>query len=126
MRIEHWISLGAAAIVAIGWFVTGYLNRRKDVAQKRMEYRLKALESFLPVWFAIQKNSAPFSHPSFLLLLEDARAKIQLYGQNNEIALMEAFIAGLEKHDLGAANQALSELLSVVRTGIRRELGLGS
>ena len=126
MKIEHWISLSAASIVAIGWFVTGYLNRRKDVAQKRMEYRLRALEAFLPVWFAIQKNSAPFSDPGFLPLLEDARAKIQLYGHEKEIALMEVFIAGLEKHDLNAANKALTELLPVVKTGIRRELGLES
>lgn len=52
------IILFPALIVAIGWFVTGYLNRIKDVAQKRLDYRLKALESFLPVWFDIQKNSA--------------------------------------------------------------------
>jgi len=49
MEVKDWITLAAAFIVAIGWFVTGYLNRVKDVAQKRLEYRLKALETFLPV-----------------------------------------------------------------------------
>ncbi|MEQ1777052.1 MAG: hypothetical protein ABL863_00745 [Nitrosomonas sp.] len=47
MEVKDWITLAAAVILAIGWFVTGYLNRVKDVAQKRLEYRLKTLEDFL-------------------------------------------------------------------------------
>ena len=66
MAMGNWISLGAAGIVALGWFVTGWLNRRKDVAQKRLEHRLEALKSFLPVWFLIQQNGASFQQPEFL------------------------------------------------------------
>jgi hypothetical protein len=49
IEMKDWIALGAALggalIVAIGWFVTGSLNRSKDVAQRRLEFRLLALES---------------------------------------------------------------------------------
>ena len=122
MKTENWITIASASIVAIGWFVTGYLNRRKDVAQKRLEYRLKALEAFLPVWFAIQKNSAPFTQPGFLALLEDARSKYQLYGHKDEIDLMERFVHAIESRDLSGANAALEALVPLTRERIRKEL----
>jgi hypothetical protein len=122
MKTENWITIASALIVAIGWFVTGYQNRRKDVAQKRLEYRLKALETFLPVWFTIQKNTAPFSQPGFLALLEDSRSKFQLYGRKDEIEPMEKFIHSIESRDLAGANAALEELVPKVLKRIRKEL----
>lgn len=120
------MSIVAALIVALGWFVTGYLNRRKDVAQKRLEHRLEALKSFLPVWFAIQKNSSPFNQPGFLQLLETARSNFQLYGYTYEIEQMENFIVACEKQNLQEANSAISKLLPLVRDSIRKELGINS
>ncbi|MDY0186030.1 MAG: hypothetical protein RBR43_09145 [Desulfuromonadaceae bacterium] len=122
MEVRDWITIVSAFIVAIGWFVTGYLNRVKDVAQKRLEYRLKALEAFLPVWFAIQKNGAPFTQSGFLAQLEDARSKFLLYGFKDEIDSMEQFIAAVENSDLPAANKALNSLVPLVRSRIRAEL----
>ena len=126
MEVKDWITLAAAFIVAIGWFVTGYLNRVKDVAQKRLEYRLKALETFLPVWFFIQKNGAPFTQPGFLTQLEDARSKFQLYGFKDEINLMEQFILAIENQNLPEANAALGKLVPLVRTRIREELKINA
>jgi hypothetical protein len=120
--MTNLISLVAASIVAAGWFVTGYLNRRKDVAQKRLEHRLEALKSFLPVWFSIQKNSSPFRQPEFLRLLESARANFQLYGLDDEIELMEGFIRGCEQQNLEMANDRLQLLVPLVRRRIREEL----
>lgn len=126
MEVKDWITIASALIVAIGWFVTGYLNRIKDVAQKRLEYRLKALEAFLPVWFEIQKSGAPFTQPQFLTQLEDARAKFQLYGLQDEILKMEHFIVAIENKDLNAANNALNILVPLVRNRIRKELNIKS
>lgn len=122
MEIKDWITLASALIVAIGWFVTGYLNRVKDVAQKRLEYRMKALESFLPVWFLIQKNGAPFAQPDFIKQLELARSNMQLYGCQDEINLMEQFIEAIEQRNLPEANETLGKLVPLVRTRIREEL----
>jgi hypothetical protein len=126
MEVKDWITIASAFIVAIGWFVTGYLNRVKDVAQKRLEYRLKALEAFLPVWFTIQKNSAPFTQPAFLAQLEDARSKFQLYGFKDEIDLMEQFISAIEKQNIPAANTVLGNLVPLVRSRIREELKINA
>jgi hypothetical protein len=125
---KDWIALGAALggalIVAVGWFVTGALNRSKDVAQRRLEFRLQALESFLPVWFIIQGNAAPFTNPNFLDKLENARSKFQLYGFSDEIEIFEAFVSAIESRDLSGANSALSRLVPLVRDRIRRELAI--
>lgn len=124
MELEDWITLVSALIIAIGWFVTGYLGRKNDVALKRLEFRLKALESFLPVWFAIEKNSAPFSDPEFLPLLEETRSKIQLYGHDDEIASVEKFIHEIESQNLAGANAALNQVISLIRRRIREELAI--
>lgn len=126
MEVKDWITIASAFIVAIGWFVTGYLNRVKDVAQKRLEYRLKALEAFLPVWFTIQKKSTPFTEPEFLTQLEDARSKFQLYGFKDEIDLMEQFISAIENQNIQAANTALGNLIPLVRSRIRKELKISA
>lgn len=125
MEINHWISISSALIVAAGWFVTGALNRSKDVAQKRLDYRLATLEAFLPVWFTIQKCGEPFaSDPNFLEKLENTRSKFQLYGLQDEIDTMEQFILAIEKQNLSGANTALEKLVPLVRSRIRKELKL--
>ena len=126
MSTDNWIMLLSALIVAVGWFVTGYLNRLQDISQKRMEYRLEALKSFLPVWFAIQRNDAPFADPNFLTQLETARSNFQLYGYEDEIRAMEDFIRAIEQRDLAGANRALERLVPLVRRRIREQLGLNA
>jgi hypothetical protein len=131
MTLDNWISVASAllagSLVAAGWFVNGIFQRRKDVAQRRLDFRLTALESFLPVWFAIQKSGgAPFAQSGFLQQLENARGKFQLYGSEDEIALMENFVGAVQASNLTAANAALSALVPLVRTRIRAELGINS
>ena len=120
----NWISIISAFIVALGWFVNGDLNRRKDVALKRLEHRLEALKSFLPVWFSIQEGGAPFLQPDFLQHLKTARTNFQLYGCEDEIQSMENFITACERQDLQAANAAIFQLVPMVRARIRKELGI--
>ena len=122
MTITNWITIGSACIIAIGWFVTGYLNRRKDIAQKRLEYRLETLKSFLPVWFGIQKNTPFFMQPGSVDLLETARSNFQLYGYKDEIEEMEKFIVSCENKNLEKANECLKKLVPLVRNRIRKEL----
>jgi hypothetical protein len=122
MEIKDWITIASAFIVAIGWYITGYLNRVKDVAQKRLEYRLKTLEAFLPVWFAILKDGAALSQPEVFAQLEDARSKFHLYGFKDEIELMEQLFSALYNKNLVEFNTILGKLVSLVRSRIREEL----
>lgn len=131
MTLDNWISVASAllagSLVAGGWFASGIFQRRKDVAQRRLDFRLTALESFLPVWFEIQKSGgAPFTQSGFLQQIENARSKFQLYGKEDEIALMERFIGAVQASNLTCANAALNALVPLVRTRIRSELGINS
>jgi hypothetical protein len=121
MQVNDWITLGAAFIVAVGWFVTGYLNQRKDVSLKRLEYRLKALEASVPIFMAFQKKEDPFSSPDFVKQFEDAHAKILLYGLDDEIRLMNKFVKELMEKSPSFV-ETYSAFANLVRSRIRREL----
>lgn len=126
MTVDNWITVMSAIIIAAGWFVTGYLNRLQSISQKRLEYRLETLKSFLPVWFTIQQNGAPFLEPGFLGKLETTRANFQLYGYQDEINCIESFISAVERRQLENANTALAQLVPLVQERIRKELKLNA
>jgi len=117
--------ISSATIVVVGWFISGYLNRRHEVAKKRMEYRLETLHSFLPVFFSIQKNKNPFEEdPKLLAKLEKSRSNFQLYGLQDEISEFEAMVQAIESRDIEQFNSKLRQLVGLVRARIRNEIGL--
>lgn len=122
MEVKDWITIASALIIAIGWFVTGYLNRAKDVAQKRLEYRLKMLEAFLPVFFAVLKNEKATADPTVVALLIETRYKFAIYGLGDEKALMEKLMIANEKKDRAQLTQTFNALFALVQSRIRKEL----
>ncbi len=124
MEVEDWISLLSALIIAIGWFVTARHNRAKDVAQKRLEYRLNALEAFLPVWSAIRKDGNAFSQPETQAQFMNSIDKFQIYGLDDENELMNQLVLAIENKNLDDANKSLGKLISLVRSRIRGELDI--
>jgi DNA-binding GntR family transcriptional regulator len=122
MNIHDWITIFAAAIVVVGWFVNSALNRRHEIAKKRMEYRLDALHSFVPVFFAMKENRV--SDDGFVERLTTARTKFQLYCHKDEIDTFERLAAAIEARDAKAYTDALRDLARLVRDGVRGELGL--
>jgi len=127
MDSSDWILIISAGVVVLGWFVNSELNRRHEMAKKRMEYRLDALHSFLPVLFSMQKYENPFiDDPELLGNLEKARSNFQLYGLSDEIDIFENMVKALEKKDVSIFNKKMSELISLVRKRIRAEVGLNA
>jgi hypothetical protein len=122
MSIHDWITILAASIVVIGWFVNSSLNRRHEIAKKRMEHRLDALQSFLPVFFSIKEERT--DEPEFAARLAETRTKFQLYCHRNEIDSFESLITAIETRNHEAYEDALRDLPRLVREGIRSELGL--
>ena len=109
-------------VVALGWYRTGQLNRANNIHLKRLDFRIKALESFLPVWRAIQKDGGALSKPDVIDKLATARESFHLYGAQSDIDLIETLVAAIEAQDLNAANAALPPLVSLVKQGVRGEL----
>lgn len=123
MTIHDWIEIVAFLIIIVGWFVNSQLNRRHEMAKKRMEYRLDALQSFVPLFFEMSESRIRFDshfHEKFAA----TRTKFQLYCHKNEIDAFERLIATIKSKDDSAYTNALRDLIRLVREGIRRELGL--
>jgi len=123
METRDWITLVAALIVVIGWFVNGFLNRQHEKAKKRMDYRLEALQSFLPIFFDLtdeKKKNIPNLNERF----SKARTSFHLYGTRQEIICFEKLVHAAEIRDDDAYTEALREFIRLVREGIRTELGL--
>ncbi len=127
MEIKDLITISSVFIVVIGWFANNEFNRRHEIAKRRLEYRLTALESFLPVWYAFQKHSAPFLKDAQLLSkLEKARTNIILYGKLDEIEAMELFISHIEQGDVEASRSSIQTLVTLIKNRIRAELKLNT
>lgn len=127
LKLKDLIPLISVLVVVSGWFINNILNRNHEIAKKRLEYRLSALESFLPVWFSMQKSPKPFEDdPDLLNKIESARSQIQLYGKRDEIEGMEKFIESLESNDIENGVKRLNEFVLLVKNRIRVELKLNS
>lgn len=125
MQARDWILISSAIIVVAGWFVNGYLNRRHEIAKKRMECRLETLNSFLPVFFSIQKYQNPFKEdPQLLLKLEASRSMFQIYGQSDEIDIFESMVNALELKNTDVFFDKAQELILLVRKRVRSQIGI--
>lgn len=127
LKFRDIIPLISVSVVVLGWFINNILNRNHEISKKRLDFRLSALESFLPVWFSMQKSLKPFEDdPDLLNKIENARSQIQLYGKEDEIEGMEKFIAALESNDIENGVKRLHEFVLLVKNRIRVELKLDS
>jgi hypothetical protein len=124
--VKEYIPIIAAIfgglVVARGWYKTGRLNRENNIHLKRLDFRIKALESFLPVWREIQKDGGALSQPDVIEKLATARESFHLYGAQNDIDLIEKLVSAIEGKDLKAANEALPPLVNLIKQGVRGEL----
>jgi len=109
-------------IVALGWYQTGKLNRANNIDLKRLDFRIKALESFLPVWHEIEKDGAALEKPDVIEKLATARQSFHLYGTQGDIDLIETLVKAIESKNLQAANAALPPLVNLIKQGVRVEL----
>lgn len=123
MTVHDWIEIIGFSTVVIGWFVNSYLNRRHEIAKKRMEYRMDALQSFLPLFFILQ-SEVKSGGIDLNKALSETRTKFQLYCNNEEINAYECLIQSIAKRDDAEFTDALRNLIQLVREGIRKELGL--
>lgn len=124
METKDWITIISVIIVTVGWFVNGGLSRKNEIAKKRFDYRMSALQSFLKVWKIIDENDNPFTVPEFLPLLKESRINFQLYGKDDEIKLFEQFINYVEQQNLEKSNDSFNKLTSLIRSKIRQELNI--
>ncbi|WP_252109375.1 MULTISPECIES: hypothetical protein [unclassified Halomonas] len=118
MEIRDWIMISSATIVVVGWFVNGFLNRRHEIAKKRMEQRLETLKNYLSFYVEAQKSKS-------LDGFNDVQISFYLYGYNDEIELIERITAIVTKTPKDPEwLKLLTDLNVLVRNRLRGQLGL--
>ncbi len=126
MEISDYTLIISSIIIVLGWFVNSFLNRRHEISKKRLDYRLEALQSFLPVFLGMETSfSSGFKDvPTLKDKIQTARVNFQLYGYQDEIDLFDKFVSTLEKQDTSGATATINELIQLVRCRLRDELQL--
>ena len=128
MEIDTTINISiliSACLAIIGWMVNNYFKRRHEIAKKRLEYRLEALHSFVPVYLSLSKSSNPFiDDPELNKKFNDASINFQLYGFEDEIDLLNSCQNSIMSNDGEKATNSLNELIELVKYRIRDELKL--
>lgn len=125
MQIADFTLIISSVIVVTGWFVNSHLNRRHEISKKRMDFRLEALHSFLPVFLSMSSSSKPFmDDPDLNTKIKNARVAFQLYGYQDEYLLFEKFVTAIENQDTDNATISINKLIKLVRQRLRDELKL--
>jgi hypothetical protein len=113
------LSIGIPAIVAIvGWFFVHKLNSTRELATRKREARLKAVET------AYMRIATTMNRPlneKSMEALETFVAEIQLYGTPRQIELMQIMVEEFKKPYFVVSYDALLEDL---RDTIRNELNM--
>lgn len=125
MKLSDYTLLISSIIVVAGWFVNGFLNRRHEIAKRRIDYRLKTLHSFVPIIISMTSSKDPFKDdPSLVNKIEEAKVNFQLYGHRDEMLLFREFVSALKNENISQTITTLNKLINKVRDGIRKELKL--
>jgi len=109
MEISTSLALIAVFVTMLGWFIATRFN-------KRLEYRLKTLESYIPVAQDIVKQKIDGEK------LEYAQTMFLLYGFIDEIEKINKIVDLSTKRKFDEISQISAELMTLIRTRLRREL----
>lgn len=106
-----------ATLVVIGWFFAHWLTARRELASRKREARLKALEA---AYMRIATSSNRALTSDLIEKIETFVSEIQLYGTPKQIRLMNeivnSFVQGKGAH--------YDALLADLRDTIRKQLEL--
>lgn len=113
-------------LVSLGWFVTGWLNRRLEVAKQRAALRELALSSVIEVGKQITKKKIDGDS------IEKAQLQLLIYGYPDEIEIVNKLVTiCCEIKGKQPSEDQVKELLkintalmSLVRNKIRKQIGL--
>jgi hypothetical protein len=118
MTVSDCILLLSAIIVVVGWFVNSCLNRRHEIAKKRIDHRLETLKSYLSFYIKAQESKS-------LDGFNDVQVSFYLYGYDDEIELVEKITTIVTtQSDNPEWLKLLHSLNVLVRNRLRKQLGL--
>ena len=116
--INAWTLLASSFVVVSGWFVNSHLNRKHEIAKKRIDHRLEMLKKYMSFTVNAQKLKS-------LNGFNDVQLSFYLYGQEDEVGLIERMTEVVTTNPQDQQWVTLfDELTILVRDRLRSELGL--
>jgi hypothetical protein len=105
-------------LVVAGWFLAHRLTAKRDLAAKRRDSRLRALEAaYMRIATSSNRPLTPESIEKFEIFVSE----IQLYGTPRQIRLMAELVEAFKQPHFNVSHDVL---LADLRDTIRRELQL--
>ena len=128
MEVRDWVTLVSAAVVFLGWFVNSWLNRKHEIAKKRLEYRMKALESFMPFACSFSGGGeSPFDKdPELWEKLRLLNTNIDIYGNAKEQEMMKNLVDAFAERNIDGVKEIYPLLYKCVKKQLRKELNINS
>lgn len=114
------LTLGIPAIVVIvGWFFAHRLTAQRDLATRKREARLKALEAAY-MRIATSSNRENLT-PEIMDKLETFVSEIQLYGTPRQISLMAEMVETFKRGETVSYDALLADLRDTIRNQLELE-----
>jgi hypothetical protein len=125
--ISNIILLASAIIVVVGWDRTSKLNRKNNVALKRLEYQLEAYKAFMLVDLylkdAVEKKIFPTALPGFIQAYGDTVVKFRLFLPEHENDMLKPLIDGVIREKfLEGESDKIIQLKYYVQNAIKNVL----
>ena len=112
-------TIGVPTVVVVGgWFLVHWLNARRDLAARKREARLKALE--LAYMRIATSSNRPFTDKS-MDEIEMFVSEIQLYGTPRQIELMSTMVENFKAKDHVSYDDILADLRDTIRSELKLE-----
>lgn len=130
MEIKEWVPVVSVGVVVVGWIINGVLNKRHEIFKKRLDFRLKMLDSYILAAIALERlvqcragvDKIEDLTQDFLGKLEDAQVKIFFYGSSGEISAINEIVGFAEKNDHNNIKIKSNEFMNIIRINLRKEL----
>jgi hypothetical protein len=119
---KNLIQAAGFGLIAISWFVTGYLNNQQSVLQKKRDLKVRMLTD---AFFKLQNlnnreaSESPVNAYIYYKYSENALAEIQLIGNRELVEAAKEFVDAMRKGDsfyIEPYNNLLIELRNELRT----------
>ena len=131
MEIDTTINISiliSACLAILGWMVNNYYKREHEIAKKRLEYRLEALHSFIPVYVLIEaiarKGKTEKIEKDFYEKLNASHLKFQLYGNQHENETFKELMQAINSNNIKGVENSTRKLIDLILAEIRSELKL--
>jgi len=131
MENRDWITVASVAVIVLGWFINGKLNRMHEIFKKRTDFRLEMFDAYTSYAQTLEKIFNPQNKnkladltKELIAQLEEAQVKILLYGTKKEVDLINEITNLAQSNSHLEMKNKSAALMRLISKNLRSQLGL--